>query len=204
MNIDFIYFDVGGVVILDFSKTNKWNELLDDLGVQSKDKEEINKLFSKEESKYCLGETEADTFIPILKNKFKIKIPENYSFLEDFVNRFDPNPEIAKIIVDLRSKYRIGLLTNMYPKMLDSIKDKEIMPNIQWDVIIDSSKVKMQKPQPEIYELATQLAQTPVEKILFVENTKKHIEEAEKLGWNTFLYDPSDVIGSNKKLLSLL
>ena len=31
--ISFVYFDVGGVVMLDFSKTNKWYELKHDIGV---------------------------------------------------------------------------------------------------------------------------------------------------------------------------
>lgn len=40
--IKFIYFDVGGVVILDYSKTNKWNEMLTDLGIPEELKPKFN------------------------------------------------------------------------------------------------------------------------------------------------------------------
>ena len=36
--------------------------------------------------------------------------------------------------------------------------------------------------------------------ILLVENTTEHVDEAKKMGWQTFLYDPSDVAGSNRGL----
>ena len=32
-DIKFIYFDIGGVLLLDFSKTNKWLEMRRDLGI---------------------------------------------------------------------------------------------------------------------------------------------------------------------------
>lgn len=204
MNIDFIYFDVGGVAILDFSKTNKWNKMLNDIGVNPADVEKLNTLFDEEEPKYCVGEKEADSFIPILKHNFKLKLPADYSFLEDFVNRFERNPTLADIIKDLKGKYRLGLLTNMYPKMLDMIIGKGLLPKVEWDTIIDSSEVGFRKPHPEIYKLASGMAETSADKILFVENSKMHIDGAQKLGWNTFLYDPSDVAESNRKLLDLL
>jgi len=202
--MDFIYFDVGGVVILDFSKTNKWDELLENIGVKGKDKGELNRIFTEEEYRFCAGEKDADTFIEILTNRFNLDLPENYSFLDDFVNRFESNPLLAEIIRDLKQKYQIGLLTNMYPNMLDGIKSKGLLPNVYWDVIVDSSEVGFQKPQAEMFKLAVDMAKTPANKILFVENSKMHIDAAKKLGWNTFLYNPSDVKNSNKELLNLL
>lgn len=135
MVMDFIYFDVGGVVILDFSKTNKWDELLENIGVKGKDKGELNRIFTEEEYRFCAGEKDADTFIEILTNRFNLDLPENYSFLDDFVNRFESNPLLAEIIRDLKQKYQIGLLTNMYPNMLDGIKSKGLLPNVYWDVV---------------------------------------------------------------------
>ena len=54
--IKFIYFDVGGVVILDYSKTNKWNEMLEDLGVSEETKPMFNQLFEEHEQRICSGE----------------------------------------------------------------------------------------------------------------------------------------------------
>jgi len=42
-NIKFIYFDVGGVAILDFSKTNKWKEITKALEInKTRDKLDLN------------------------------------------------------------------------------------------------------------------------------------------------------------------
>ncbi len=204
MNIDFIYFDVGGVVILDYSKTNKWNQMLADLGISETDKSKINVLFDAEESKFCTGEKSAESFVETLRRDFNLNLPKTYSFLSEFISRFEPNPSLAKIIIDLRKKTRIGLLTNMYPNMLDGIKAKGLLPDVTWDVVVDSSVVGLRKPQPEIFKLSQEAAGVSPEKILFVENGIKHIEGAKKAGWNTLLYDPSDIETSNRNLLTIL
>ena len=36
--IKFIYFDVGGVLVRDFSKSNKWQELVNEIGISKKKK----------------------------------------------------------------------------------------------------------------------------------------------------------------------
>ncbi|MFC1622004.1 HAD family hydrolase [Patescibacteria group bacterium] len=204
MAIEFIYFDVGGVVILDFSKTDKWERMLDELGVRKEDRDKLGQLFSIEESKFCLGDKETDSFISILKNTFKLKLPGDYSLLNDFVNRFEPNPSLGEIILELKRKYKVGLLTNMYPGMLGAIESKGLLPNIEWDVIVDSSEVGFQKPQPEIFKLASGLAKTSPDKILFVENSNAHIETARGLGWKTVLYNPSNIDSSNAHVLETL
>jgi ribonucleotide monophosphatase NagD (HAD superfamily) len=38
-NIKTIFFDVGGVLIRDFSATDKWDEMLDDLGLTESQKQ---------------------------------------------------------------------------------------------------------------------------------------------------------------------
>jgi len=204
MNIRFIYFDVGGVVMLDFSKTNKWNEMWDGIGIKSGDRPRLEKIFREEESKFCSGGKSSETFVNILKNDFGITVPENYSFLDEFVNRFEPNTELAKILVELKKRFSIGLLTNMYPDMLNRIIKRKLLPDIDWDVVIDSSTVGLIKPQDEIFNYAAEKARVTVKEILFVENSQKHVDKARKLGWNTLLYDPSDTEKSNKDLLYLL
>lgn len=89
----------------------------------------------------------------------------------------------------------------MYPKMYKSILKNKIIPKIGWDIIIDSSKVGLQKPDPEIYVLAEKLAEAKGEEIFFVENTKVNIDTAKSLGWQTFLYDSNNYEKSSQELL---
>ncbi len=200
-NIKFIYFDVGGVVIKDFSGTNKWEELKVELGIpqdKSQEFEDIYDLYQDE-----INTTrEIDSLIPIYKEKFGITLSENYSFLVDgFVKRFEKNLDIWSIIETAKSKYKIGLLTNMYPKMLSEIKKAGLLPNIEFDQIIDSSVEKVQKPYKEIYELAEKRCGFKGNEILFIDNSQKHLDASKEFGWQTFLYDPTDTKKSSEELL---
>jgi putative hydrolase of the HAD superfamily len=95
----------------------------------------------------------------------------------------------------------MGLLTNVYPRMLDEVKKRKILPPIQWDVVVDSSVVGYQKPDPKIFEIAQKMAGVDKSNILFVENSIENIDAAKVLGWNTFHYDSIHIEISNTALL---
>lgn len=202
-NIKFIFFDVGGVALLDFSKTNKWQEMLADLGIKDDIRDDFSTLFERYELAACVG-LDLSEFIRAAESELEIKFPTNYLMVNDFVSRFTPNPELGQIIEKLPGKYKLGLLTNVYLGMLTEINNQKLLPEVEWDVIVDSSIVKVRKPQAEIYEIAERESNTQPENILFVENSQTHIDVAKARGWQTFLYDPANVTESNKRLLELL
>lgn len=200
--ISFVYFDLGGVAILDFSGTNKWSQLKSDLGLNAERLDIFNEVWKRYERDYdfCI-DFDIDTLISIFEKEHGIKLPQEYSFLKDIVNRFEPNPSIWSVIEYIHQMSRIGLLTNVYPGMLDLIKNRNIMPPIKLDVEIDSSVVGLQKPQQKIFELAQETAKVKKDEILFVDNTEGHIEVAKNFGWKTCLYDSKNPIRSSNKLL---
>lgn len=204
MKIDFIYFDVGGVVVLDFSKTNKWNQLLADLKIPNNKVDQFNKYFDSKEIDFCIGKEPVDSLVPILKNRFEAQIDIDYSFLTDVVSRFEPNTSLQSIIKNLNSEYKIGLITNMYLGMLDLIFSKGLITDINWSYIVDSSVVGVAKPNNDIFKIACDKAGVKPENILFVENSPMHIKAAKQFGFNTLLYDPSSIEMSNNKLLQTL
>ena len=189
--IKFIYFDVGGVVILDYSKTNKWNEMLADLGIPEEIKPKLNLLFDEHENKICVGE-DINIFIQEARQKLGLSFQSNYDMTRDFVNRFEVNKPISKLIRKLKKDFMLGLLTNQYPGMLSMIIEKGLMPKVDWDVIIDSSLEKIRKPDPEIYLLAENKVKADPKSILFVDNKQSLLEPARKRGWQLFEYDPSN------------
>lgn len=201
--IKFIYFDVGGVVIKDFSGTNKWNELKNGMGIKPNQEGEFDEIFDKYEPEVCIGR-DVETLVPLLQEKLSLNLPPTYSFLLDFVNRFERNKTIWPTIDRLKQKYKVGLLTNMYPNMLNQIYKAGLMPDVKWDVVIDSSIEKVRKPQDEIFQLAQDRSGFSGQEILFVENGKKHIDAASKFGWQTLLYDPTNIVESNNSLEAVL
>lgn len=200
IQIKFVYFDIGGVVVQDFTGNDSWQQLKNELGIRPDRDAEFEAFWPEYESQACLGR-DLDTILPIIKAKFGSQLPPNYSFLVDgFVNRFAKNLSIWQTIEDIKKHYRIGLLTNMFPGMLAAIESRNLLPKISWDVIIDSSLVGLQKPDPKIFELAQQKAGLSGSKILFVENSPQHITAAKLFGWQTFLYDSAHPQISSQQL----
>lgn len=203
-NIKFIYLDAGGVVVLDFSKTNNWIEMTKALGVNEFNRKKFDNIFSEFEPKICVNKKTLGEFIDAINNELKLNIPKDYNMLDDFVNRFESNTSINPILVRLSKNYKLGLLTNMYPGMFDKISARKILPEVKWDIIIDSSVVGCIKPQDDIYELAEKKVNSSPKNILFIENTITHINAAKKRGWKTLLYDPANISDSNSALEKML
>lgn len=201
--ISFVYFDVGGVVELDFSGTNKWYELKHDLGIPDDRIKEIDAIWSKHKDKIDDGSIDLKLIEDILREEMHIHIPRTYSMLDDFVNRFEQNPSIWPVIAKIHKTHRIGLLTNMYVGMYQKILKRGLLPNEKWDVIVDSSLIHMKKPDTEIYEYAQQKAGVPANEILFIDNMERNLVSAQALGWQTFLYDSKHPEESSKQLLQL-
>lgn len=191
-NIKFIYFDVGGVVIADFSNSDRWNELLQAIGIDTSNKDAFDKLWNRYKDRVCI-DYDVDSMIPQLSEIARRSYSEDFSFLDEFIDRFSANQSIWQIIKNIRVNFGIGLLTNMYPRMFDKIMAKEVLlPKISWDVIVDSSVVRLQKPSTEIFTYAEKACGYKGSEILFIDNSKEHLRAAEQLGWQTFLYDSSN------------
>lgn len=178
--IKFVYFDVGGTIIKDFSETNKWQEFKKDFKI-------TDEYWNSVEGNLSTGKTDIDEKI-----------------LNGFVDRFEINSSIWPVIAKIKEHYQVGLLTNMYPGMLDLIKSHNLLPKINWDVIIDSSVEKTAKPDPKIFEIAQNRAGVPGKEILFIENSEEHVKAAEKFGWRTFWYDSKNYEDSSNKLAAFL
>ncbi len=125
----------------------------------------------------------------LFANKLNIELPEHSNMLDEFVNLFKPNIPMHALTKLVACKTPVWLLTNMHIGMLDMIKKKQLIPNLKWKVVIDSSKIKTAKPEKEIFEIAIQKAQFPVSEILFVDNKQENIQVAQKLWMQVYLYD---------------
>lgn len=201
--IKFVYFDVGGVVILDFSKTNKWKQVMDDLNLLADNQAMLNNLYDYYKREINTGMDIYD-FQQAVEEKTNIRFPIDYSMNDDVVNRFEENKTIHPLLYSIKKKYKIGLLTNMYKDMLDKIFNRKLIPPIEWDVIVDSSVVGVQKPEQSIYEIAEEKAGLKGHEILFVDNKKGNIEATTKRGWQILHYDPADRENSNEALAKKL
>jgi FMN phosphatase YigB (HAD superfamily) len=201
----FVYFDVGGVLIKDLSDINDgWALLLGGFGLIGKQRQKFDDLFKILEKRLDLGDGIKD-FVSIMKSDFEINLPNDYSISDDLVNRFFyKNNGIWQTINKINKKYKLGLLTNMYDGMLDLIRNNNLIPNVDWKVIVDSSIEKCRKPDRKIYEIAQEKSGFKGSEILFIDNKKENLEIPKELGWQTYWYDSSDYDKSNQELAKFL
>lgn len=185
--IKFVYFDIGGTVIKDFSKRpDLWSDFKKDL-----------KITDEYWEKYCS---------PVLDIG---GVPENLpvsfdKLIDRFVSHFEKNELIWEPVNISKEKFRVGLLTNMYLGMFEKIQKSNLLPPINWEIIIDTSIVKLKKPEEKIYLLAQEKTHVNPSEILFVDNVEKNLEVPKQLGWSVFYYDSSDYELSSKNLLEYI
>ncbi|MFA4998704.1 MAG: HAD-IA family hydrolase [Candidatus Paceibacterota bacterium] len=189
--ISFVYFDVGGVVINDCKGNDKWEKMMREIGIKKEDDDKFNEFYEKYEKEVSIGK-DIDSIIPLIKKIFGVNFPAGYSMLADFINRFEKNIYIQPVIDKIKQNCKMGLLTNMYPRMLSAMTEKGIMPEANWDVIIDSTVERLRKPDSAIFELAERKANAKKDEILFIDNTTVNINTAKDFGWRTFFYNSSD------------
>jgi FMN phosphatase YigB (HAD superfamily) len=101
----------------------------------------------------------------------------------------EPIPMMHEMVRWAAANYHIGLLTNIMPGFVDTMLTKGLLPNVQYDAIIDSSQVKAIKPESKIYDIATEKALSPASEILLVDDSRMNLMAAEKHGWHVLWFD---------------
>lgn len=202
--ISFVYFDVGGVAIQDFSDSPKWDTMMQVMGLDRFDRKTIDEIYNAYEDEICLGKRHVDTLIPLYREKFNPTIPTDFSMQTYFIDHFDPNRGLWPLVAHLKEKISVGLLTDQYPGMLAETRRRGLLPPVDWDIVVDSSVEHVRKPMPEIYALAEEKAGVPGAEILFIDNREKNLVPARARGWQTFFYDSKDYEQANRDLATFV
>ena len=69
------------------------------------------------------------------------------------------------------------------------MRERNILPDISYDTIIDSSVVGAIKPEPKIYEIAAREAGVPPQEILLIDDARANLVAAEQQGWHVLWFD---------------
>jgi putative hydrolase of the HAD superfamily len=102
-------------------------------------------------------------------------------FIPIWNNIFVEDQEVSQIILSLKGRWRLGLLSNTDPLHFNYILSKFPMMRT-FDKWILSHEVGFKKPAVEIFQKAIEWASVEPQKILFIDDIKKHVEVAVSLG----------------------
>lgn len=194
--IRFVYFDINGCLVRFFHRA--FTRLAEESGVSL---EKIESVFWRYNDEINKGEISMDEFNKILATQLG---KDKVVWQDYYLDAVDPIKEMHDLVQWAHENYKIGLCSNSMPGVIDSLLGSGIIPNIDYDVIIDSSKAHSIKPEKKIYELAEEKAGVKPGEILLIDDTRANLMAAERMDWKVLWFDdyrPSDSVERVKQVL---
>lgn len=124
-----------------------------------------------------------------------IQISDIHKIIKENKKTKKINWELIEVIKDLKKKnYKIGLLSNNSTGLKQKLVDQNIVDF--FDEIIISMEFGYQKPQPEIFEILFNKLGVKNNEMIFVDDTERSLEGAEKIGYIPALYKDNETLKS--------
>lgn len=193
-----IFTDVGGVLL-----TNGW-------GRSSRKKAvEIFKLDPAETEErhhltfdtYEVGKLSLDEYLE------RVVFYEDRNFsINDFrgfmFEQSQPYPEMIGLMSSLKKKYKLKIaVVNNEGRELNDYRIKKFKLDSFIDFFISSSFVHFRKPDADIFKLALDVAQVPVNEIVYIDDRPLFVQVAERLGLTGIVH--TDIESTAEKLKAL-
>ena len=118
-------------------------------------------------------------------------------------------PNMVEFLKELKGKYKLGCITNnirLLEKDLEENSNNNESKNamLLFDHIIESSKVGIRKPNPEIYKMSYRALKVDPEECIYLDDLGINLKPARALGMTTIkVIDPDETIKTVKELLEL-
>lgn len=179
--IRFVFFDINGCLVRFFHQA--FTRLALETG-ESPDV--VESAFWHYNDAVCRGTMSLSDFNKALAERLHLPALDWQSYYLDAV---EPITEMHDVVRWADKNYSIGLLTNIMPGFIDAMRAQGLLPNVAYDVIIDSSRVGAIKPEVEIYRIAAERAKVAPSEILLIDDSRTNLMAAERLGWHVLWFD---------------
>lgn len=186
--VSFIYFDVNGCLVHFYQRA--FTKIAEATGVPS---DVVETAFWHYNDDVCRGIISLDEFNENLAQR--IGVPD-FHWEDYYLETIEPIKEMQELLVWASERYKVGLLTNIMPGLLNHMLGAGQLPNIKYDAIIDSSVVAAIKPEQKIYEIAQEHANCPPSEILLIDDARANLMAAERLGWHVLWFDDARPVES--------
>jgi epoxide hydrolase-like predicted phosphatase len=112
-------------------------------------------------------------------------------FLQQYWSADDVNWGLLDFIRSLRPHYKVGLLSNAWDDLRKTLHDRWNIDGLFDDLII-SAEVKLVKPDPRIFQLATDRLKVQPDETIFIDDIAENVESARLVGLRSILYQNFD------------
>lgn len=193
-----LLFDLGKV-ILHFDFTPAFKRLSAETGLKP---DQISDFFSRSglEVLYDGGKITSKDFYLEVKKGLRHNL--GYGEFREIWNRiFKLNSEIVSLIQELKSRYRLVLISNTNHMHFEYIRKKYSVMHC-FDRHILSYKEKVRKPDERIYRRAMRACSARAREIFYIDDREDLTSAAKELGFHTFTYknNPSALVQRMRQL----
>lgn len=179
--VRFVYFDINGCLVRFYHRA--FTRLAEVSGAPA---DVIETTFWHYNDEACRGDMTLDEFNRAFAKKLGL---EHIDWLEYYLDAVDPIIPMHEVVRWVSQNYHVGLLTNIMPGFVDALRQRGLIPDVHYDVIVDSSVVNAIKPEAKMYEIATAKAGCKPSEILLVDDARTNLMAAEKHGWHVLWFD---------------
>lgn len=194
--IRFVFFDVNGCLVRFFHSA--FTGLSAETGVPL---HKVEAAFWRFNDAVCRGEITLEQFNERLAEQLGV---ESLDWAPYYLAAVEPIQEMHDLIRWAAEHYKVGLISNIMPGMIDAMRLQGIIPDVNYDAIIDSSVEHTIKPEAKIYELAEARASVPASEILLVDDTRANLMAADQKGWSVLWFDDYNSADSAERIREIL
>lgn len=179
--VSFIFFDVNGCLVHYYQRA--FTRLAADTGASP---DALEMIYWRYNDDVCRGVMSLTEFNGKLNQALGGSKADWQTY---YLEAIEPVEEMQKVLKWAAERYKTGLLTNIMPGLVGAMRHQGILPDINYEAIVDSSDVGLIKPEDKIYEIAENIAGCPPEEILLIDDDRANVMAAQKRGWHVMLFD---------------
>ncbi len=192
-----IFFDAGGVY-LKGSFVQFANKAFQALGtnktVSERKEVTVDERFNR--GKISIREFFKKCFTVPISNE------QNKQLIKLWTNNWKPEPEMIKLVSQLKKRYRLGMISNSDPvNFFNYLKKGWLRP---FEVLVLSHELGILKPEQKIYQIAIQKIGLKPEECLFIDDQEKCIKTAQKIGMKTIWFQSIEQLKKDFKKIGIL
>lgn len=194
--VKFVYFDINGVLVRFFQRA--FAKMAEDTDARP---DVIESTFWHYNDALCKNKISIDDFNKIIAKKLHVS---SIDWANYYLNSVDPITEMFECVNWVSQYYKIGLMSNIIDGFIAKMIQRKLLPDLPYNVIVDSSIEGYIKPEEKIYQIAAQKAGVLPEQILLIDDDRPNLMAAEHLGWHVLWFDdyqPSKGVDKIKKAL---
>lgn len=172
-----VLFDFGGVLVRMVDDRPR-QQLAEQLGVSLSYLDNLV-YFSTSARQASRGEIPVRMHWEAVRETLGIQLEDMPGFLKHYWSADDVNWELLEYIRSLHPAYKVGLLSNAWDDLRQTMHERWNIDGL-FDEMIISAEVKIVKPDPRIFHLAVDKLEVRPEEAVFVDDTADNVIAAQR------------------------